>query len=117
MARQLIDDLAAKWDPAKYTDEYKDNLMRVIRRQNERARRRPLVGQRSTVPHSADVVDLMSRLRASLAGKRDRWIQPAENGVQAQGRSPPRRLTAPCLFGWQAVPAGLVFRLAPVVVV
>src|SRR5215212_3391409 len=30
MARQLIDNLAAKWDPAKYTDEYKENLMRVI---------------------------------------------------------------------------------------
>src|SRR5438093_1323328 len=30
MARQLIDTLASDWDPAKYTDEYKENLMRVI---------------------------------------------------------------------------------------
>ena len=30
MARQLIDNLAADWDPTKYTDEYKENLMRVI---------------------------------------------------------------------------------------
>ena len=25
MARHLIDNLAAAWDPRKYTDEYKDN--------------------------------------------------------------------------------------------
>ncbi len=31
MALQLIDNLAAKWDPEKYTDEYRDNLMRVIK--------------------------------------------------------------------------------------
>ena len=30
MARQLIDTLAADWDPAKYTDEYKQNLMKII---------------------------------------------------------------------------------------
>src|SRR5205085_5775073 len=30
MARQLIDNLAASWDPDKYTDEYTANLMRVI---------------------------------------------------------------------------------------
>ena len=27
---QLIDNLAATWDPEKYTDEYRDNLMKVI---------------------------------------------------------------------------------------
>ena len=30
MALQLIDSLSAKWEPEKYTDEYRDNLMRVI---------------------------------------------------------------------------------------
>ena len=30
MAKQLIASLEAKWDPEKYTDEYKENLMRVI---------------------------------------------------------------------------------------
>src|SRR5262245_2554058 len=30
MARQLIDHLSSDWEPAKYTDEYRDNLMRVI---------------------------------------------------------------------------------------
>jgi DNA end-binding protein Ku len=66
MARQLIDSLSAKWDPEKYTDEYRDNLMKVI--QSKLKGRKPRLQERET-PHSADVVDLMARLRASLEGK------------------------------------------------
>lgn len=66
MATQLIDNLSAKWDPAKYTNEYRDNLMKVI--QGKIKGRPPKLNERET-PQSADVVDLMSRLRASLEGK------------------------------------------------
>ena len=31
MAKALVDSLAADWDPAKYTDDYRENLMRVIK--------------------------------------------------------------------------------------
>ena len=30
MAKMLIDNLAAEWDPSKYTDEYRENLMKLI---------------------------------------------------------------------------------------
>jgi DNA end-binding protein Ku len=66
MAMQLIDSLASKWEPEKYTDEYKENLMRVI--QGKVKGKRPKLKERET-PQSADVVDLMARLRASLEGK------------------------------------------------
>jgi DNA end-binding protein Ku len=66
MALQLIDNLVAKWDPEKYTDEYRDNLMRVI--QAKLKGKKPKLAERETA-QSADVVDLMSRLRASLEGK------------------------------------------------
>jgi DNA end-binding protein Ku len=66
MARQLIDNLSAKWNPGKYTDEYRDNLMKVI--QSKLKGRKPKLQERET-PQSADVVDLMARLRASLEGK------------------------------------------------
>ena len=66
MALQLIDSLASTWDPHKYTDEYKENLMRVI--QAKLKGRKPRLQERET-PQSADVVDLMARLRASLEGK------------------------------------------------
>ncbi len=66
MATQLIDSLSAKWDPDKYTDEYRDNLMKVI--QGKIKGRTPTLKERES-PQSADVVDLMTRLRASLEGK------------------------------------------------
>ena len=66
MALQLIDNLAAKWDPAKYTDEYVANLMKVIEAKVKG--RKPKLQARET-PKGAEVVDLMARLRASLEGK------------------------------------------------
>jgi DNA end-binding protein Ku len=66
MALQLIGSLASTWDPEKYTDEYKENLMKVI--QAKLKGRKPKLQERET-PQSADVVDLMARLRASLEGK------------------------------------------------
>jgi DNA end-binding protein Ku len=66
MAMQLIDSLSADWKPEKYTDEYRDNLMKVI--QAKLKGRRPALQERETA-QSADVIDLMARLRASLEGK------------------------------------------------
>ena len=66
MALQLIDSLSAKWEPDKYNDEYKENLMRVI--QAKLKGKKPKLQDRDTA-QPADVVDLMARLRASLEGK------------------------------------------------
>jgi DNA end-binding protein Ku len=66
MARQLVENLSAKWEPEKYTDEYVENLMRLIRAKLKG--RKPKLVERET-PRQAEVVDLMERLRASLAGK------------------------------------------------
>ncbi|HEX5475213.1 MAG TPA: Ku protein [Vicinamibacterales bacterium] len=67
MARQLIDSLTARWDPDKYTDEYKENLMRLI---NAKMKGRKPALKEQEVPRQAEVVDLMARLRASLEGKK-----------------------------------------------
>jgi DNA end-binding protein Ku len=67
MALQLIDNLASSWDPEKYTDEYKENLMKVI--QAKLKGRKPAHLQERETAQSADVVDLMARLRASLESK------------------------------------------------
>ncbi len=66
MARQLIDHLGAEWDPEKYTDDYQANLMKVI--QAKLKGRKPRL-QEPVDKRQANVVDLMERLRASLAGK------------------------------------------------
>ena len=66
MARQLIESLSAEWDPEKYTDEYRDNLMKVI--QGKLKGKRPRLEGREA-PKRADVIDLMSRLKASLESR------------------------------------------------
>jgi DNA end-binding protein Ku len=68
MAGQLIENLVSKWDPAKYTDEYKENLLRVINAKMKG--KKPRLIDEDHTPKQAEVVDLMARLRASLEGKK-----------------------------------------------
>jgi DNA end-binding protein Ku len=68
MAGQLIDNLVSTWDPDKYTDEYKENLMRVINAKMKG--KKPRLVDEDHTPKQAEVVDLMARLRASLEGKK-----------------------------------------------
>ncbi len=63
MARMLIDNLASDWNPEKYTDDYRENLMKLIqaRVKGEKPRlKAPEAGPQG------EVVDLMERLRRSL---------------------------------------------------
>ena len=65
MARALVENLAASWEPGKYTDDYRENLMKVIRaKMKGRAPKLAMAEE----PQSAEVVDLMERLRRSLEG-------------------------------------------------
>jgi DNA end-binding protein Ku len=67
MAQRLIEEFAAKWDPDKYTDDYRANIMKVV--EAKRARTKPDLEPESD-PQSAQVIDLMERLRKSLGTKR-----------------------------------------------
>jgi DNA end-binding protein Ku len=84
MARQLIEHLSATWDPGKYTDEYKENLMRLIEARLKG--RRPALKGRD-VPRQANVVDLMERLKASLAGE-DGARKSRKGAPETAGRRP-----------------------------
>lgn len=63
MARTLIGNLEAKWDPSKYTDQYRANLLKIIRARSKGQVTKLEAGEEK---RSADVVDLMERLRQSL---------------------------------------------------
>jgi DNA end-binding protein Ku len=65
MARTLVEQLADKWDPAQYTDEYRANLMKIIR---AKAKGKTVDLKETPEPQQAEVVDLMERLRQSLQG-------------------------------------------------
>jgi len=63
MARQLIEALAAGFEPAKYHDEYREQLLDII---EKKAAGEEIVAE-PLVEEPAKVVDLMAALEASLA--------------------------------------------------
>jgi len=65
MAKALVNSLAAEWDPSKYTDQYRENLMRIIQ---GKAKGKEVELEPGAEPRQAEVVDLMERLRRSLEG-------------------------------------------------
>jgi DNA end-binding protein Ku len=64
IAKALVNSLAAEWDPSKYTDQYRENLLRIIQ---GKVKGKKVELEGAAEPRQADVVDLMERLRRSLA--------------------------------------------------
>lgn len=80
MARTLVKNLADAWDPSQYTDQYRENLMAIIKAKMKG--KAPKLAE-AAEPRQAEVVDLMERLRQSLEG--------AGTRKPAKARKPPSR--------------------------
>lgn len=63
MAKTLVENLADRWNPEQYTDQYRENLMRIIR---ARVKGKAPKLVEDVEPQQAEVIDLMERLRRSL---------------------------------------------------
>jgi DNA end-binding protein Ku len=63
LAKALVNSLAADWEPGKYNDQYRDNLMDIIR---AKMKGKTITLEAPAGPRQAKVVDLMERLRQSL---------------------------------------------------
>jgi DNA end-binding protein Ku len=88
MAKALVNNLAAEWDPGKYTDQYRENLLRIIQ---GKVKGKEVELEPAAEAREGKVVDLMERLRRSLEqsgqasakrGSRTRR-QPRGGGVRA----------------------------------
>jgi DNA end-binding protein Ku len=72
MAKMLVENLAAKWDPGRYHDRYRNELLDLLRK---KAKGQPLP---EPAEEGGEVVDLMEALRQSVAAtKRKREKAPA----------------------------------------
>src|SRR4051812_34569005 len=68
MATQLVENLSSAFDPSKYTDDYHDNLMKIIK---AKMKGKKLDVAEPEARESTQVVDLIARLKESLElGKR-----------------------------------------------
>jgi DNA end-binding protein Ku len=95
MAAQLVANLAEPFEPEKYTDDYRANLMRIIR---ARMKGQKIELAEAAEPESTKVLDLMSRLQASLeqsgSHKRGKSARAA-HAADPTASDPGRRREAP----------------------
>ena len=70
MALRLIDDMADKWQPAKYHDTYHEDLMKRIEEKIKAGQTEQVTEpeKEEKAPKGADVIDLMALLRKSVEG-------------------------------------------------
>jgi DNA end-binding protein Ku len=87
-AKLLVNELAAEWDPAKYTDDYRQNLLEII--EAKRKGREVEIEDTSEAP-SSNVVDLMERLRASLEGSGRRTRRAASSSKRRTAKKTKKR--------------------------
>jgi DNA end-binding protein Ku len=78
MARRLVDNLTEPFDPSKYTDDYREELLKVIHEKLEGKEPEPVEEGRP----SPQVIDIMSALKASL----EQTKREAAGRGQARGR-------------------------------
>jgi DNA end-binding protein Ku len=87
MAQRLISEMTQSWEPQRYHDTYREDLMRRIR---EKIRKKqmhvltPKARERAASGKSAEVIDLVSILKKSIAER-------GAAAAQAQGRRPAAR--------------------------
>ena len=83
VAHQLIEALAAEWDPEKYQDDFQENLKKLIETKLEGGTVQAVEQPRKLAP----VVDLMAALKESLENAK----KPAASERRVAGEAEPRR--------------------------
>jgi DNA end-binding protein Ku len=71
MAKQLVDDMTDEWDPARFTDSFKDEIMALVKRKVKEGKTETVlqpeeVGETSSSGPSAKILDLTDLLQRSL---------------------------------------------------
>ncbi len=91
MARQLIDNLTADWNPEEFTDEYREALLTIVEAK--------INGEEIEVVEAeptAKVVDLMEALKASVAAAKKQRRRRRGRGSGAAGPQEDRRQEVLC---------------------
>jgi DNA end-binding protein Ku len=80
MALRLVDDMADKWQPAKYKDTYRDDLLKRIKEKVKAGQTEELTEPEKDAARpakGADVIDLMALLKKSVEKKPAKAKRPA----------------------------------------
>jgi DNA end-binding protein Ku len=88
MAKTLIENLAAKWDPEKYHDRYRSELLDLLKK---KAKGKPLPEPQAE--EGGEVVDLMEALRQSVQATKKRRAS-SKTGTSARKKTSAKKKTA-----------------------
>jgi DNA end-binding protein Ku len=88
MAKTLIENLAAKWDPEKYHDRYRSQLLDLLKK---KAKGKPLPEPQAE--EGGEVVDLMEALRQSVQATKKRRAS-SKTGSSARKKTSAKKKTA-----------------------
>ncbi|HEU4993658.1 MAG TPA: Ku protein [Gemmatimonadaceae bacterium] len=86
MAEQLVATLAGDFQPEKYSNEYRDNLMGII---NDKLKGKKIVVEEPAEPEPTNVLDLMTRLQESLAQGKKKAKKPSAAAAGEAAEAPP----------------------------
>jgi DNA end-binding protein Ku len=89
MAKTLIENLAAKWDPEKYHDRYRSKLLDLLKKKAK--------GQKLPAPSAdegGEVLDLMEALRQSVVATKKRRAGPARRKTRGAKKKTSSRGTS-----------------------
>jgi len=94
LALKLVADMSEPWDAAQYKDTYRDDLLRRVEEKIEKGQTRTLTEATPEKParRSAEIIDLTTLLKRSLAGKPDR-AAPRSARRRSPARGSTRRTT------------------------
>jgi DNA end-binding protein Ku len=88
VAEELVRAMAAEFDPEKYDDAYRENLMRIIR---AKSAGRAVEVEEEPEPEETGIIDLMSRLKASLERAEGRRSSPSASSARAKKTAPAKK--------------------------
>ena len=91
IAKQLIDSLASAFEPDKYHDEYRDQVLNLVER---KAAGEEIAVQPEAEEDDAPVPDLMAALKASLDQVRDRDAGGGKPAPKAVKKAPAKKAPA-----------------------
>lgn len=90
MAQKLVEGMASKWDPTKYRDEYRDDVLELIHRKVKAGQTHTILEPEEEAPKRPrrEVVDLMPLLKQSLEAQAQK---PASRRPARARRARPTR--------------------------
>lgn len=91
MAERLVEDMAAPWQPEKYRNEYRDDLLRIVEEKVQAGKTLEfLEPTKEEAPRGAQVIDFMTLLKRSIEEK-EKERAPAERARTRRKSAVPTR--------------------------